>query len=569
MSYDSAVANLYALGHELARTPSHKFDLAHMRVLLAALDHPEQRFPSVLIAGTNGKGSTAATLASILRAAGYRTALYTSPHLIRLNERIRIDGEEIGDPEFAALHDRVEETANRLVAAGKLPWHPSFFEMLTAIAFEHFAQAQVDIAVLEVGMGGRLDATNVVEPLISVITDISLDHQKFLGNTIAEIAGEKAGIIHPAGVVVILPQHPAANDVIGKAALERSARAVSAVPYVPPVSPGADQASRGTPQLQGEDNHDPSRLAARADLFSREAAQESSPGREPGVLRAPEPSPRGAKERADVTVEAHGSRVHDDPGATLQAHKRPGQDYAGATVEAHGFSRTNQHSKGDGASAPVPHTSYPLEVMGEEILVESPLIGRHQYRNIALAIAAAVELNSSRVGTKLRPVQGERSSPALFHISPSAIATGVRNTRWPGRFQIIPAQNSWPEFVLDVAHNPAGAWALRAALSQNYPERALTFIFGAMRDKAIAEIAEILFPLAAHILATRAENPRSATPDEIREAASRTGAEVLTAPDVPAALAQARSLAGSQGLVVITGSIYIVGEAMRELGLRA
>jgi len=492
VSYDSAVANLYALGHELARTPSHKFDLAHMRVLLAALDHPEQRFPSVLIAGTNGKGSTAATLASILRAAGYRTALYTSPHLIRLNERIRIDGKEIGDPEFAALHDRVEETANRLVAAGKLPWHPSFFEMLTAIAFEQFAQAQVDIAVLEVGMGGRLDATNVVEPLISVITDISLDHQKFLGNTIAEIAGEKAGIIHPGGVVVILPQHPAANDVIGKAALERSARAVSAVPYVPPVSPPAD-----------------------------------------------------------LTVECRR------------------QDNAHATVEAHGFSRANQHSKGDGASAPVPHTSYPLEVMGEEILVESPLIGRHQYRNIALAIAAAVELNSSRVGTGLRPVQGERSSPALFHISPSAIATGVRNTRWPGRFQIIPAQNSWPEFVLDVAHNPAGAWALRAALSQNYPERALTFIFGAMRDKAIAEIAEILFPLAAHILATRAENPRSATPDEIREAASRTGAEVLTAPDVPAALAQARSLAGSQGLVVITGSIYIVGEAMRELGLRA
>ncbi|HLX73930.1 MAG TPA: Mur ligase family protein, partial [Terriglobales bacterium] len=229
MSYDSAVANLYALGHELARTPSHKFDLAHMRVLLAALGHPERRFPNVLIAGTNGKGSTAATLASILFAAGYRTALYTSPHLVRLNERIRINGEEISDAEFAAIHERVEQIANRLAAAGKLPWHPSFFEMLTAIAFEHFAQAKVDIAVLEVGMGGRLDATNVVEPVVSVITDISLDHQKFLGNTIAEIAGEKAGIIHPGGVVVTLPQHPAANDVIGNAVLERGARAVSAV----------------------------------------------------------------------------------------------------------------------------------------------------------------------------------------------------------------------------------------------------------------------------------------------------------------------------------------------------
>ena len=166
MSYDSAVANLYALGHELARTPSHKFDLAHMRVLLAALGHPERRFPSVLIAGTNGKGSTAATLASILLAAGYRTALYTSPHLVRINERIRIDDEQIADQEFAALHERIEQVASRLVSAGELPWHPSFFEMLTAIAFTHFAQAKVQIAVLEVGMGGRLDATNVVEPLL-------------------------------------------------------------------------------------------------------------------------------------------------------------------------------------------------------------------------------------------------------------------------------------------------------------------------------------------------------------------------------------------------------------------
>jgi len=123
--------------------------------------------------------------------------------------------------------------------------------------------------------------------------------------------------------------------------------------------------------------------------------------------------------------------------------------------------------------------------------------------------------------------------------------------------------------VLDVAHNPAGAWALRSTLSQAYGETRLTFVFGAMRDKAIAEIAEILFPLAENVVATRADNPRSATPEEIREAAARTGAEVLCAPDVPAALAQARSLAGPEGLVVITGSIYIVGEAMGELGLRA
>jgi dihydrofolate synthase/folylpolyglutamate synthase len=535
LSYDSAVANLYALGHELARTPSHKFDLAHMRVLLAALGHPEQRFPALLIAGTNGKGSTAATLASILRA-GYRTALYTSPHLVRLNERIRINGEPIADQDFAAIHDRVEEIADRLVAAEQLPWHPSFFEMLTAIAFEHFAQMKVDIAVLEVGMGGRLDATNVVEPLISVITDISLDHQKFLGNTIAEIAGEKAGIIHPGGVVVTLPQHPAANDVIGNAVLERGARAASAVPYVPFVSPAAD--AHGVGHACPRDHND-----------------------------------------ACSTVEAQNFRNGEPARATVEAHGFRNGETVCSSVEAHGFSRANQASEEEGALAPVPRTSYPLEVMGEEILVESPLIGRHQYRNIALAIAAAVELNSiqvgpatpagnGRVGTAAPSCPGERSSPE-FRISPTDIARGIRQTFWPGRFQIIPAHDSWPELVLDVAHNPAGAWALRSALSQHYGDRPLTFLFGAMRDKAIAEIAEILFPLAQQVIATRADNPRSAAPEEIRDAAARTGADVIAAPSVPAALARARALAGSKGLVVITGSIYIVGEAMRELGIRA
>src|SRR5215813_753817 len=236
-SYQTAIARMYALGHELTHTPAHKFDLAHMRVLLTALENPERRFPSVLIAGTNGKGSTAATLASILEASGLRTGLYTSPHLVRMNERIRIDGEEIEDDRFALIHDLVERTAERLVEDGDLPWHPSFFEMLTAMAFEHFATNQVDIAVLEVGMGGRLDATNVVEPRVSVITDISLDHQRFLGNTIADIAREKAGIIRPEGIVVTLPQMREANDVSGEAVLERDARAVSAAQHVPPVSP--------------------------------------------------------------------------------------------------------------------------------------------------------------------------------------------------------------------------------------------------------------------------------------------------------------------------------------------
>src|SRR5215471_978592 len=239
MSYQSSVERLYALGHELASTPTHKFDLAYVRDMLAAMGNPERRFPSVLIAGTNGKGSTGATLSSILRAAGCKTALYSSPHLVRINERIRVNGEPIADVEFAAIHERAERIAQQLLHAGKLPWHPSFFEMLTVMAFEYFASVAVDIAILEVGMGGRLDATNVVDPLVSIITDISLDHQKYLGNTIGEIAREKAGIIRKNGLVVTLPQHPEANDVIGNTILERNATGISAVKYTPPVLPGA------------------------------------------------------------------------------------------------------------------------------------------------------------------------------------------------------------------------------------------------------------------------------------------------------------------------------------------
>jgi dihydrofolate synthase/folylpolyglutamate synthase len=377
-----------------------------------------------------------------------RTGLYTSPHLVRINERIGLGGDRISDDDFALVHDLVDRTAERLVSEGELPWHPSFFEMLTAIGFEYFARRKVDIAVLEVGMGGRLDATNVVEPRVSVITDISLDHQKFLGETVTEIAGEKAGIIRPGGVVVTLPQQPQANDVIGNTILELGARAVNAVPYVPPVSPASGE------------------------------------------------------------------------------------------YLAYGADRK-------------PVSRYPLQVMGEQILVETPLLGRHQLRNVALAIAAAEELGR----------QG-------FPVTASSIERGIRETHWPGRFQVMAATASSPEYVFDVAHNPAGAWALRSTLSAGYPDQPLTFIFGAMRDKAIGEMAEILFPLAERVILTRADNPRSASPTEIREAAARTAGPMEEAADVAAAIEWARTSARPDTVVVVTGSIYIVGEAMRLLGAR-
>ena len=457
LSYETALAQMYALGHELAATPSHKFDLAHMRVLLGALGHPEKSLQCVLIAGTNGKGSTAATLASILQASGLKTGLYTSPHLVRINERICVNGSSIKDDEFALLHDVVDRTAERLVGEGELPWHPSFFEMLTAMAFEYFARSRPDVVVLEVGMGGRLDATNVVDPRISVITDISLDHQKYLGNTVGEIAREKVGIIRPGGVVVTLPQMPDANDVIGNAILDLGARAISAVAYVPPVSPGSAE-------------------------FWENAAKTFTTG---------------------VTEEITG-----------------------------------------------PRSRYPLQVMGQQIMVESPLMGRHQLRNIALAIAAAEELRNQGFGG----------------ITASTIERGIRETHWPGRFQVVPARDGGPEIVLDVAHNPAGAWALRSTLSAAYEDRPVTMVFGVMRDKAVSEVTEILFPIAERVVLTQANNPRSATPVEIRQAASRVEVDIRQVAEVDSALTEARRIAGPGGLVVVTGSIYIVGEAMLALG---
>jgi dihydrofolate synthase / folylpolyglutamate synthase len=463
LSYETAVAQMYALGQELAQTPPHKFDLAHMRVLLGALGHPENGFPAVLVAGTNGKGSTAATLASILQASGLKTGLYTSPHLVRINERIRLNGEAIGDDDFAMVHDVVDRTAERLVGEGDLPWHPSFFEMLTAMAFEYFARSRPDLVVLEVGMGGRLDATNVVEPRLSIITDISLDHQKYLGETVGEIAREKAGIIRPGGIVVTLPQLPEAGTVIGEAILDAGARAVNAAPYVPPVSPASASC------LSAVDGD-----------------------RKAGLLNR-----------------------------------------------------------------------YPLDVMGTEIMVESPLVGRHQLRNLALAIAAAVELGNQN-----------RDRRKTFPITPETIAKGIRETHWPGRFQVLPAARNEPDYVFDVAHNPAGAWALRSTLSSAYPDlqngREITLVFGVMRDKAMAEITEILFPIAGHVILTHASNPRSASPEEIRQAAARVAAGVFIedAEDVASALERASRLAGPAGVVVVTGSIYIVGEAIRTLGVR-
>ncbi len=461
MSYNAAVDHLYALGQELApatpATPRRKFDLAHMRVLAAALGDPQNTFPAILIAGTNGKGSTAATLASILTAAGYRTALYTSPHLSRVNERIQIDGLQIPDEDFARLYFHVDTTAERLIAEGALPHHPSFFEVLTALAFSYFAEQHIDIAILEVGLGGRLDATNIVTPLISVITDIALDHQDYLGNTLTEITREKAGILRPNGTLITLPQHPEANQAIGEAAADLNLHAISAAPYIP---------------------HNPIR-----------------------------------SERISTLT--------------------------------------------------LPRNHYTLTLAGEPLEINSPLSGHHQQRNIALAIAAADELRNP---TNPAQVISNRKS---YKITNANIEEGIRNTRWPGRLEFLP-----PNLLLDVAHNPAGAWTLRAAIAQlpEDPEaQPRTLLFSCLRDKDLREMTQILFPLfdssadrpQDHIILAPIDNPRAASVEDLLAAAHALDIPAHAAPHLAAALAQAQAITPANGLIVATGSVYMVGEIRR------
>jgi dihydrofolate synthase / folylpolyglutamate synthase len=450
MSYQSAIDHLAAMAPELATQTGHtrrKFSLEEVGTLLAALGNPHRTFPSVLIAGTNGKGSTASTLAAILRASGLRTGLYTSPHLVRPNERIRIDGIEIWDADFAKQFFRVRTAAHKLLEEHKVAQLPSYFETLTAMAFLHFAEPAVDIAVLEVGMGGRLDATNIVDPLLSIITDISLDHMEWLGPTVTDIAREKAGIMRHGGTLITLPQHPEANQVLGEVATSLSVLGISAVPFLPASDPD-------------------------------------------------------------------GSAAHQ----------------AG---------------------------SYTVEVLGQPIEVASPLRGAHQQRNVALAIAAAVELAISHG----------------FSVTPKTVAEGIRNTRWPARLERLkvedPDTHRITDWILDVAHNPAGVWALRAGLREMLlPNQKLdTLVFSCLMDKPVVEMAQILFPLFEKVVFAPIYSSRATPMKDLLAAASSTGTPAFAASSIGQAIElaseQAQTNPGSP--IVVSGSVYLVGDVRNRL----
>lgn len=428
MTYAECIVFLRELGHELRGA---KFDLAVIQALLAALGNPHLQYPTAIVAGTNGKGSTCAMLASMLEVAGYRTGLYTSPHLVRVNERIRVNGRDIPDGDFAAALSDVRGCAGDLLRRSVLAQHPSFFEYLTAAAFQHFAREGVRFAVLEVGMGGRLDATNVTNPRVAVITNVELDHQEFLGNTLAAIAGEKAGVIREGRPVISGVDRPEAEHVIRARCAELHA------PYL----------------------HLP--RAARA---------------------------------------------------------------------------TNRRNSGG-------RITFDLELEGESFTDLAPsLAGEFQVENAVAALAAAVELRR----------QG-------FSIGIDAIRGGLSGARWPGRLQEISRR---PLVVLDGAHNPAAASKVADFARVEFAGRRVRLVYASMRDKAIEEIAQTLFPLACEVYLTQVAMPRAASPEEILRRAGALAANAKIAPDPAAAVNAAVQASSEDDVVLVAGSLFLVGAVL-------
>jgi dihydrofolate synthase / folylpolyglutamate synthase len=433
MQFAEALRYLLSLGHE---TLAIKLGLRNISLLLESLGSPQQKFFSVQIAGTNGKGSTAVMLASICQAAGIRTGLFTSPHLTSITERIQIDGKEISEELFAECATRVRSAAEELVSESTIEAAPSFFEQVTATAFLAFIEGKVELAILETGLGGRLDATSVAGAQVVGITPIAMDHEEYLGKTISSIAKEKAAIIRPETTAVVAPQSAEVMHIILESAGSRG------------VVPSID----------------------------------------------------------DVKTEVQG--FTEDGCAT--------------------------------ATFTTPEDRYESTPLG--------LRGRHQITNAALAIRLAEALRQHR-----------------FKIPHAAIASGLESAKHPGRLEVISAN---PRVLLDGAHNPSGAAALKEYLGE-FARGQITLVFGAMKDKRLDEMAEVLFPLANNLVLTEPQNPRAASVDQLEELARQIipSVPVRKVSSVAEALKVAREVTSDNGLIAVAGSLYLIGEvkiALRE-----
>jgi dihydrofolate synthase / folylpolyglutamate synthase len=433
MNYEAAVRYLLSLGRELAaptQAAAAKFNLENITILLERLGRPDRACPVAHIAGTNGKGSTAAFLEKILREAGFRTGLNTSPHLERISERIRIAGEEISDERFAEIFTRIHAIIEALLAEGKLRAHPTYFECVTALAFEAFAQERVEFAVVEVGLGGRLDATNVVAPVVSIITRIDFDHENYLGHSLLEIAGEKAGILKAQVPAVFAPQLPEAREVLLARAMELRCRVVE-----------TGEAYR----VEGEVMADGCASAAAVEIAS-----------------------------------------------------------------------------------------------GQQFLLQPKLAGRFQLQNALNAVAAAQFLQQRN-----------------YRVTDENIVQGIATAEWPGRLERL---QTAPDIYLDGAHNPGAARELARFLEENFAERRIYLIFGAMRDKAVDEVTGMLFPLAHEVIFTQPGTPRAVSATQLAEMAGDHAKSFAVIKDAEQALDTVLAKAKPEDAIFITGSLYLVGE---------
>jgi dihydrofolate synthase/folylpolyglutamate synthase len=407
-TYPDSVRFLYELGNEIKTA---KLGLERIRTVLKALGDPQYAFRVVHVAGTNGKGSTCAMIEAGLRTAGIRTGLFTSPHLIEPTERIQVAGLAVTPEQFRQAFEVVHSVAQQC----ELDCHPTYFETVTAMAFWLFRELRVETAVVEVGLGGRLDSTNVVAPAVTVITPIDFDHEVYLGHTLEAIAGEKAGILKPGVPAVFARQRPEAEAVLMARAEELD------VPVI------------------------------RAEQFCIK----------------------------DLEIDARGSK------------------FSGLVC---------------------------------------PLAGEHQVQNAVTAAQTLIVLG--------------------------VLPQGIAEARWPGRLEHV-APN--PDVILDGAHNPAGARALERYLKRFYSDRRVWLVFGAMRDKAVDEVAGILFPLAGELLFPAMHSSRALRPEALVELAGRgrAAADIGAAMEIVHETAKHEDI--SDDVVMITGSLFLVGEARARL----
>jgi dihydrofolate synthase / folylpolyglutamate synthase len=464
--YDRALFYLYNL-----QKFGIKFGLSKTENLLKAFDNPHRKLKCLHIAGSNGKGSVAAMLASIYSRAGYKVGLFSSPHLVDFRERFQINGRLISK---ARTLDLIQEIRQKTDPDEP----PTFFEFVTAMALIYFYREKVDLAVMEVGLGGRLDATNIIHPLVSVITTISLEHQDYLGKTLEKIAQEKAGIVKPGVPLVTGVAPKKVRDVIEKICRERKA---------PMLLAGRDFRTRKLGP--GEFSYFGFRIA---DFGMKEFGVRSS--------------------EFGVGKDAKGTKDKDRETKDMKMDIR----YP-ASVAKNSELRT-PNLKG----------------------LQSALLGDHQIKNAGLALTT-VDLLQEKY-----PVLEEK------------IREGLKKVSWPGRMEVL-SEN--PKVILDGAHNPEAMKTLAKNLPKTFSYKKLLLVFGMMKDKNIKQTMGYIIPFSDKIFLTRAEYDRSADPDDLRRLLPAEKSPRRIFSSIPRAITQAMKEARPADLILITGSLFVVGEA--------